>query len=72
MSGMRIFGVVLFVIGVVLITIGVIDSRSLADNLSTFFRGRPTQDTMWYFVGGIASAAVGLLLASGVGLRRRS
>ena len=66
MSITRIIGVVLLIAGVVLIITGVVASRSLADSLSTIFRGRLTQHTMWYIFGGIASAAVGLLLTIGV------
>lgn len=60
------------VVGIVLIIIGVNASRSLADNLSTMFRGRLTEHTMWYIFGGIASAVVGLLLMMGVFGRTRS
>jgi len=72
MSTTRILGVVLVIAGVALIIIGVVASRSLADSLSTMFRGRLTQHTMWYIFGGIASAGVGLLLALGVIGRTRS
>ena len=66
MSISRIVGVVLIVVGVVLIIMGVSASRSLADSLSTTFTGRLTEGTLWYFIGGGASALVGLLLALGV------
>jgi hypothetical protein len=72
MSTTRIVGVILLVAGVVLIVVGVVASRSLADNLSTLFTGRLTQNTTWYIVGGIASAIVGLVLAMGVFGRTRS
>jgi len=72
MSVTRIVGVVLLVVGIVLIIVGVVASRSLADSLSSVFRGRLTQQTMWYIFGGIASAVVGLLLALGVIGRSRS
>jgi hypothetical protein len=72
MSTTRLFGVVLLVAGVVLIIVGVAASRSLADNLSTLFRGRLTEHTLWYIFGGIASALLGLLLATGVLGRTRS
>ncbi|HSV92437.1 MAG TPA: DUF3185 family protein [Desulfobacterales bacterium] len=62
----RIIGVVLLIVGVVLIVIGVTASRSFADNVSNFFTGRFTESTMWYLIGGIAAAVVGLLLAIGV------
>jgi hypothetical protein len=72
MSPIRILGVVLLIVGVVLIIIGVVASRSLADSLSTVFRGRPTQHTMWYIFGGIGSAVVGLLLTLGAFGRTKS
>jgi hypothetical protein len=62
----RIIGAVLMIVGVVLIIVGVTTSRSLADSVSNFFTGHFTQNTMWYLVGGIASAVVGLLLTIGV------
>jgi hypothetical protein len=68
----RVFGVLLLIAGVVLIIIGIVDSRSLADNLSTIFRGRLTQHTMLYLFGGIASAVVGLVLTLGAFGRARS
>ena len=67
----KVIGVVLLIVGAVLIIIGVVASRSLADNLSSMFRGRLTQHTMWYIFGGIAVAVVGLLLTIGVFGRRR-
>ena len=72
MSIGKIVGIILLVLGVVLLVTGVVASRSLADNLSTLFRGRLTQNTLWYIIGGIASAGVGLLLTLGVIGRTRS
>jgi len=57
--------------GIVLIIMGIVASRSLADNLSTVFRGRLTNQTLWFILGGVASAVVGLLLTLGV-IGRRS
>ncbi len=71
MAVTRILGAVLLVAGAILIVVGVVASRSLADSLSTVFRGRLTQPTMWYIVGGVASAVVGLLLSMGVFGRTR-
>jgi len=65
MSAARIVGVLLLVAGVVLIIVGVAASRSLADSLSSTFRGQFTQNTTLYLVGGIASAVVGLVLTVG-------
>jgi hypothetical protein len=72
MSATRILGVLLFGAGVVLIIIGAVASRSVADNLSTAFRGHLTNHTMWYIFGGIAAAVVGAVLAVGVLGRSRS
>jgi hypothetical protein len=72
MSISRVLGGVLLIAGVVLIIIGVVESRSLADNLSSIFRGHLTQQTMFYIFGGIASAVVGLILMTGVIGRSRS
>ena len=72
MSISRVLGVVLLIAGIVLIIVGIVASRSLADNLSTVFRGRLTNQTLWYIIGGIAAAGVGLLLTIGVIGRTRS
>ncbi len=72
MSITRIFGVILLVAGIAFIIMGAVASRSLADNLSSAFLGRFTQRTMWYFIGGISSAVVGLILAAGAFGRSRS
>lgn len=63
MSLQRIVGIVLVAIGVVLLVIGMNASHSPADRWSNFFTGHFTDNTMWYIVGGIASAVLGVLLA---------
>ena len=72
MSMTRIFGLLLFAAGVVLIIIGAVASRSLADSISSTFRGHFTNHTMWYIFGGIAAAVVGGVLTLGVFSRSRS
>jgi uncharacterized membrane protein HdeD (DUF308 family) len=72
MSIDRVFGAILLIVGAVLIIIGVVESRSLANSLSSVFTGRLTQHTMWYIFGGIASAVVGLILMTRVFSRTRS
>ena len=55
----RIIGLVLLIAGIALTTRGAVASNSAADDASRFFRGRLTQNTTWYILGGIATAAVG-------------
>jgi hypothetical protein len=62
MNIQRIIGLVLLVGGIILIVVGVTASRSFADQLSNFFTGRLTENTLWYIIGGIAAAIVGLVL----------
>ena len=62
MSMQRIIGLVLLVVGIILIVMGVTASRSFGDRLSNFFTGRFTETTVWYLIGGIALAVVGLVL----------
>jgi uncharacterized membrane protein len=62
MNQNRIVGLVLLVIGVALLVIGMNSSHSVADQVSDTFRGRFTQATTWYILGGIAAGSLGLLL----------
>jgi uncharacterized membrane protein YdcZ (DUF606 family) len=62
MSIQRIIGLVLLVGGIILIVMGVTASRSFGDQLTSFFSGHFTEKTMWYIIGGIALAVVGLVL----------
>jgi hypothetical protein len=71
MNMQRILGTVAFIIGVVLLIIGMNASHSLGDQMSNTFSGRFTQATTWYIVGGIATAAAGLLLVLFGGRRGR-
>ncbi len=58
----RIAGVVLLVAGIALLIVGMNSSHSVADQMSNAFRGRFTDATTWYIVGGIVTAILGLLL----------
>jgi uncharacterized membrane protein len=62
MSPQRIIGIVLLIVGVIVLIIGMNSSHSVADQVSNTFSGRFTQATMWYIIGGIAAAVIGLLL----------
>ena len=68
MNSQRVAGIALLVVGLVLVVVGMNASDSLADRWSNFFTGHYTDTTVWYMVGGVASAAVGLML---VGAGRR-
>ncbi|MCX4189905.1 DUF3185 family protein [Methylophaga sp. OBS3] len=63
MSGNKILGVVLLVIGAILLFFGYNASQSLGDQLTETFTGKFTDDTMWYIMAGSASVVVGALLA---------
>ena len=63
MNPQRIAGIVLLAAGVVLFVVGMNASHSVADRWSNFFSGHFTDATVWYIVGGIAAAFVGLILA---------
>ena len=67
MTSQRIAGVILLVVGVALFLYGMNASESVADQVSEFFTGNFSDTTVWYIVGGIASAVTGalLLLAGG-------
>ena len=62
MSTKRMAGVILLVAGIVLFVVGMNASDSLADRFSNFFTGHFTETTVWYMVGGVAAAVVGLIL----------
>ena len=68
-SPIRIVGIVMAVLGVALFIIGLNASDSAADQISNFFTGRFTEDTMWYMLGGAALAVGGVLLAAFGGRR---
>jgi hypothetical protein len=65
MSNQRIIGIALLVAGAILFIMGMNASDSLADRWSNFFTGHFTDTTVWYLVGGAASAAVGFIMMSG-------
>lgn len=70
MSPQRILSIVLLVIGVALIVIGANASHSFADQVSNTFTGKFTDSTMWYILGGIALAVIGLVMMLGGGSKK--
>jgi hypothetical protein len=63
MNIQRAVGIALLVVGVVLFIVGMNASNSVADRWSNFFTGHFTDATLWYIVGGLTLAVVGLVLA---------
>jgi hypothetical protein len=62
MSIQRVAGIVLLAVGVILFVVGMNASDSVADRWSNFFTGHFTDATVWYIIGGVASAIGGLML----------
>jgi drug/metabolite transporter (DMT)-like permease len=58
--------IALLVVGVILIVLGVQGMNSLESDVSRFFRGTPTDKSVWMLVGGILCA-----IGGAVGLMRR-
>lgn len=63
MSQQRIVGIVLLVLGVVILLFGLNASDSVGDQVSEAVTGRFTDKTMWYIIGGIGLAVVGVLMS---------
>jgi drug/metabolite transporter (DMT)-like permease len=63
MSGIRILGIVIAVVGAVVLVLGLNASHSLADQESQTFLGRYTHDTTTYIIIGIAALVAGGLTA---------
>jgi len=58
----RIVGIVLVIIGVSLLVVGLNASHSMVDQVSNTIRGRFTEATVWYIIGGVAAGILGLLM----------
>ena len=56
----RLIGVVLLVTGVMLVIFGINASESFASDISRFFTGAPTEKSIWMFIAGLVSSALGL------------
>jgi hypothetical protein len=59
MSTNRVVGVVALVIGIVLLVFGTQSANAPVDQVSSFFTGHFTDQTMLYLIGGIALTVVG-------------
>ena len=60
----RIIGLVVFAVGVVLLVFAYDSSNAPLEELSNTITGRYSDETMWYFVIGIAAVVGGGLLAA--------
>ncbi|MGZ4961456.1 MAG: DUF3185 family protein [Limisphaerales bacterium] len=54
-------GIALLAIGIMLIVFGVNASNSFNSDVSRFFNGHPTNETVWYLVGGVAACIIGVV-----------
>ena len=63
MSGNRIIGLILVVVGIVLLVFGMNASQAPVDQVTQTFTGRFTQTTMTYLIIGIIAVVGGGLLA---------
>lgn len=56
----KIIGIALLAVGIVLIIFGVNASNSFDSSMSRFFNGHPTNETIWFLVGGIVACVIGV------------
>ncbi len=56
----KVLSLALLVGGIVLIIYGINASDSIGSAFSRFFTGNPTDKTIWFLIGGIVAAALGL------------
>ncbi|WP_166253055.1 DUF3185 family protein [Marinobacter salicampi] len=62
MAVQKLLGVVLLVVGIALIFFGWQSTESVTEQVSETLTGRFTDETMWYLIGGVASAVAGLVM----------
>jgi uncharacterized membrane protein HdeD (DUF308 family) len=65
MSITRIIGILLVVGGIALVIVGYYSSKSAVDSIRTFFGADLSKETLWYLIGGAASAVAGFFLLLG-------
>ena len=56
-------GLALLAVGIALIVYGIDASHSVSSHLSQTINGSPTNRTLWFLIGGIASAVCGAVMA---------
>lgn len=62
MAVQKLLGIVLLVVGIALIFFGWQSTESVTEQVSETLTGRFTDETMWYLIGGVASAVAGLVM----------
>jgi len=62
MSSNRVLGLVLLVVGIALLAFGLNATNSVVDTVKEGVTGKYTDKTMWYIIGGLASAVLGAAL----------
>lgn len=62
MTSQKMLGLVLLVVGLILLYFGWQSSQSLGDQVTETLTGRFTDQTMWFIIGGAATAAAGAFL----------
>lgn len=63
----KFFFFALLIAGIVVLTVGVIESDSVASDLSRIFTGEPTDRALWLMIGGgvaMLAASLGLTLVA--------
>jgi len=56
----RIVGVVLIIVGAILLYFSYEASQSIASEVSEMATNEPTDNTIWYLIGGVAAVIIGL------------
>lgn len=64
MTGTRIIGLAVLVVGVVLLVFAYQASQAPLEQLAEGITGRYSDETMWYLIGGVAAVVVGGGLAA--------
>ena len=57
---LKVVGLALVAVAVVLLAWGLENSGSIHSNFSRFFRGGPTDRTLWLYAGSAAAGVIGL------------
>lgn len=58
----KLIGLVLLAVGIVLLFVGWQASQGLDDQLTQAFTGRFTDETLWFFVGGVVAVVAGIFM----------